>query len=70
MFLKKVGVDVYMVHLVLMITAQYRYIAMKMAMIFQDEGRDDEFQKIHLSELDRKREKEIRALCRHHNDVI
>ncbi|EGI70935.1 hypothetical protein G5I_00257 [Acromyrmex echinatior] len=69
-FLKKASVDVYMVHLVLMITAQYRYIAVKMAVIFQDEGRDDESQKIHFSELDRKKEKEIRTLCRHHNDVI
>lgn len=70
MFLKKAGMDVYMVHLVLMITAQYRYIALKIAMIFQKENEDDDSQKKHFPRLNRRIEKEIRALCRHHNDVM
>jgi len=30
----------------------------------------DEFQMIHSPKLDRRKEKQIRALCRHHNDVL
>ncbi|KAL6427629.1 hypothetical protein ACFW04_008832 [Cataglyphis niger] len=67
MFLKKVGVDVYMVHLVLMTTAQYRYIAVKIAMIFQE---SDENNGEHPFESNQKTEKEIIKLCRHHNTVI
>lgn len=67
MFLKKVGVDVYMVHLVLMTTAQYRYIAVKIAMIFQE---SDENNGEHSFESNQKTEKEIIKLCRHHNTVI
>lgn len=70
MFLKKVGVDVYMVHMVLMITAQYRYIALKMAIIFQEENKNDESQERYSPRLNRRKEKRIRALCQHHNDVI
>ncbi|XP_011688657.1 PREDICTED: uncharacterized protein LOC105450501 isoform X2 [Wasmannia auropunctata] len=70
MFLKKVGVDVYMVHLVLLITVQYRYIALKIAMIFQEENESDESQRKHSPGLARRKEKEIRALCRHHNDLV
>ncbi|XP_071637856.1 uncharacterized protein [Temnothorax longispinosus] len=69
-FLKKVGVDVYMVHLVLMITAQYRYIALKIAVIFQEEDEGDESLKKHSPGINRRKEEEIRALCRHHNDVV
>lgn len=67
MFLQKVGVDVYMIHLVLMTTAQYRYIATKIAMIFQA---NDENNKEHSSELNQRQEKEFKVLCRHHNSVI
>jgi len=70
LFLKKIGVEVYTVHLVLMITAQYRYIALKMAMIIQEKNESDEFQNKHFSGLDRRKEKEMKALCRHHRDVI
>jgi len=67
LFLKKIGVEVYTMHLVLMITAQYRYIALKMAMIFQEKNGSDESRS---PALDRRKEKEIRALCRHHRDVL
>ncbi|XP_072760429.1 uncharacterized protein [Anoplolepis gracilipes] len=67
MFLKKVGVDVYMVHLVLMTTAQYRYIAVKIAMIFQENDKDNKEQ---FSGSNQRKEKEISLLCRHHNMVI
>ncbi|XP_067207056.1 uncharacterized protein [Linepithema humile] len=68
MFLKKASVDVYMIHMILMITAQYRYIAIKYAMIFQGENGDSE--QTYSAEVEQRKEKEIRALCRHHNALI
>lgn len=70
LFLKKVGVDVYMVHMVLMITAQYRYIALKMAIIFQEENKNEESYEKYSLRLNHRKMEEIRALCQHHNDVI
>ncbi|KAM0725613.1 hypothetical protein ACS0PU_008339 [Formica fusca] len=65
-FVKKVGVDVYMIHVVLLITAQYRYIAMRLATIFRDGNElGEEYQS-----KNRWMEKEIVTLCRHHNSVI
>jgi len=69
MFLKKVSVEIYTVHLILMITAQYRYIALKMAVILEEEN-VGEFRKKRSPEFDRNKENEIRILCRHHNDVV
>lgn len=72
-FVKKVALDVYMIHLVLLITAQYRYIAIKLATIFRDGNPLSEFNDFHqkyYSGEDRKVEKEIIALCRHHNTVV
>lgn len=66
MFLKKVGVDVYMVHLVLMTTAQYRYIAVKIAMILEENDENEEYS----SGSNQGKEKEIKVLCRHHTTVI
>ncbi|KAL0114637.1 hypothetical protein PUN28_011737 [Cardiocondyla obscurior] len=64
LFLKKVSVDTYMVHLILMVTVQYRYFALKIAMICrEDEGKDSQ-------ELNRRKEIEIKALCRHYRDMI
>ncbi|XP_067207044.1 odorant receptor 22c-like [Linepithema humile] len=68
MFLMKVGVDVYMIHMILMTTAQYRYITIKNAMIFQGENEDSE--QTYSAEVKQRKEKEIRALCRHHNALI
>lgn len=71
-FVKKVGVDIYTIHLVLLITAQYRYIATKLATIFRDGNpqneSDDSRQEYQLKDQWIKREME--ALCRHHNSVI
>ncbi|XP_012538243.2 uncharacterized protein LOC105837747 [Monomorium pharaonis] len=72
-FVKKVGLDVYMIHLVLLITAQYRYIAIKLAAIFRDGNSLGEFDESHqkyYSGINRWVEKEVTALCRHHNTVI
>lgn len=76
LFLKKVSVDLYMIHLVLMITAQYRYTAEKIAMIFHEEEEEKERKNIKsvwdkdLSESNQKKKREILALCRHHNVII
>lgn len=73
MFLKKVGVDIYMMHLVLMITVQYRYIAVKLQKLFREENSENERDfsaECHPRRTDSWAEKEIRAICRHHNTVI
>lgn len=73
LFVKKVSLDVYMIHLVLLITAQYRYIAIKLVTIFRDGNPLSEFDEScqkYYSGADRRVEKEIIALCRHHNTVI
>lgn len=74
-FTRKVAFDVYMINLVLLMTAQYRYISTKLTTIFregiQQNGRN-EYNK------SRKRnfninlwaETEVKTLCRHHHDVI
>ncbi|XP_011688841.1 PREDICTED: uncharacterized protein LOC105450606 [Wasmannia auropunctata] len=70
-FTKKVGVDSYIINLMLLITAQYKYIALKLSMIFQDKllHSKSNTKKYHLNR-DCYAEKEIKALCRHHNTVI
>jgi len=72
MFLKKVGVDIYMVNMVLLITTQYRYIATRLAMIFREEHLQNkhESRPQYNSRRDSWAEKEVKAICRHHNTVI
>lgn len=73
-FTKKVAVDTYMIHLTLLITAQYRYIALKLSTILRGEtlrnNRDDPVGRGNYSKVDRFAEKQIRAVCRHHNSVV
>ncbi|XP_018312358.1 uncharacterized protein [Mycetomoellerius zeteki] len=72
-FVKKVGMDVYMIHLVLLITAQYRYIAIKLAVIFRDGNSLSKFDESHqkyCSGIDRWVKKEMIALCRHHSNIV
>ncbi|XP_014488821.1 PREDICTED: uncharacterized protein LOC106751992 [Dinoponera quadriceps] len=68
-FLKKCGLDMYIIHFVLMITAQYRYIATKLTTIFRDADKQCNFRKVNY-EVDHWTENEIKALCRHHINVI
>jgi len=72
LFLKKVGVDVYMIHLVLLMTAQYRYIGMKITMIFREETEhgNQDLQEKCLSVINRMQEREIIELCHYHNAVL
>lgn len=68
-FLKKGSVDIYMMHLVMMITAQHRYTAKKLAAIFRDANLLSELEQCH-PEVERWVEKEIKALCRRHTTVL
>lgn len=74
LFLKKYSVDVYMMHLVLMLTAQYRYTAERLMLLFRDlheDSRADDWRDKTLRRgTDWRMERELRALCRHHNTVL
>lgn len=72
MFIKKVALDVYMINLVLLVTAQYRYIAVKLATIFQEnipQNQRNESEKKYPA-VDSLTILKMKALCRHHNAVI
>ncbi|KAF3054464.1 Odorant receptor 297 [Nylanderia fulva] len=69
MFMKKVALDVYMINLVLLMTAQYRYIAVKLAALFREDtsqNKSKEKNNFIINSL----EKELQTLCRHHNVVV
>ncbi|EGI66379.1 hypothetical protein G5I_05106 [Acromyrmex echinatior] len=70
LFLKKFGMDVYMMHLVLMLTAQYRYTATKLAILFRDLQIYNESRKEHYPMENRRIERELRKLCLHQNIVL
>ncbi|KYN43233.1 Odorant receptor Or1 [Trachymyrmex septentrionalis] len=73
-FTKKVGVDSYIINLLLLITAQYKYIALKLSMIFQDKFLQNDHNKSDAEKCYLNRDdyvkKKIKVLCRHHNTVI
>jgi len=71
-FVKKVSMDSYIINLILLITAQYRYMTLKLSAIFQDQVSWDSNspdERKH-SARERRVERNIKALCRHHNNVI
>jgi len=72
MFIKKVALDVYMINLVLLVTAQYRYIAIKLATIFRENTPQNQCNESEeeYSPLDSLTVLKMKALCRHHNAVI
>jgi len=73
-FSKKIGMDSYMINLILLLTAQYKYIALKLSMIFQDRSLHSDHSRSNTEKFyvnrDYYAEKEIKILCRHHNMVI
>ncbi|XP_071637841.1 uncharacterized protein [Temnothorax longispinosus] len=72
MFLKKVSMDVYIINLVLLLTAQYRYIAVELAKILRNDASKNEnyeSQKEYYS-INLLAEKKMKVLCRHHNTII
>ncbi|KYM99041.1 hypothetical protein ALC62_10233 [Cyphomyrmex costatus] len=73
MFIKKVALDVYMINLVLLVTAQYRYIAVKLTTIFRENIPQDQHNKFvkEYSTVDSLAVlMKMKALCRHHNTVV
>lgn len=70
---KKVGLDVYMIHLVLLMTAQYRYIGIKLAEIFRrgnfTRGNDVSLKGSYF-EVNQLAERQMKALCRRHYAVV
>ncbi|KAL6259512.1 hypothetical protein P5V15_009429 [Pogonomyrmex californicus] len=69
LFLKKFGVDIYMIHLVLMLTVQYRYTAAKLTILCQDQNFQNKSPNKYSME-NRWIKKELRELCRHQNTVL
>ncbi|XP_011152076.2 odorant receptor 22c isoform X1 [Harpegnathos saltator] len=73
-FTKKVAVDSYTIHLTLLITSQYRYIASKLSVIFRDKASrndsNDSTGNKNYSTSDLSAKKEIKAVCRHHNAIV
>jgi len=67
-FLKKVAVDVYMIYLVLLMTAQYRYIRLNIAMMFRKE--QEHAERKSSSKINRMHEREMMELCHHHSAII
>ncbi|KAF3054467.1 Odorant receptor 311 [Nylanderia fulva] len=73
-FTKKVSVDSYVINMILLVTAQYKYIALKLSMIFQDERLQNDnhssSKKTPCPEINLYAEKEMKYICRHHNVVL
>ncbi|XP_019700466.1 uncharacterized protein LOC105190823 isoform X2 [Harpegnathos saltator] len=71
-FMRKVALDVYTINLILLMTAQYRYVAMRLATIFRkniSRNQREEFRKSY-SDANTWLETEMRILCQHHNAIV
>lgn len=70
-FTKKVAADTYIIHLIMLITAQYRYTASKLSEIFRSEtSRNNLTNEANYSKVDRSVEKQIRDVCQHYNYTV
>ncbi|XP_025162886.1 uncharacterized protein LOC105184171 isoform X2 [Harpegnathos saltator] len=68
-FLKKCSLYIYMVHLVLLITVQYRYTGKRLVLIFREADEQCNNGQIN-SEADQWANDAIKALCRHHTTAV
>lgn len=69
-FLKKCGLYIYMIHLVLMMTAQYRYTAKRLATIFREaDKRCKKLGEVSYEE-NQWAENAIKELCKHHTTIV
>lgn len=71
--LKKVAVDIYILNFVMLMTAQYRYISVKLVNVFRkgnSQDNHDNFEKKSHPKTDLWIETEMKAICRHHNTVV
>lgn len=72
-FTKKVSMDSYMIHLVLLVTAQYRYVASKLSMIIQNhclQSNPDDLNKKRFFGTDEYAEKQMKTLCQRHSAIV
>lgn len=68
---KKVSVDIYIIHLILLVTAQYQYIALKFVLIFRNYSQHDNSSFLESDTgIDSSVEREMKILCRQHNDTL
>lgn len=70
-FIKKVSVDIYITHLISLITAQYQYIASRFVLIFRNCSQQDNNSFLESnSRVNSSTEKEIKNLCRQHKNIL
>ncbi|XP_024876115.1 uncharacterized protein LOC112457352 isoform X2 [Temnothorax curvispinosus] len=71
-FVKKVSVDVYITHLISLITAQYQYIGSRFVLAFRNCSQQADNCNVLESNfrVDSSIEKEIKDLCRQHNNMV
>ncbi|XP_036144272.1 uncharacterized protein LOC118646086 [Monomorium pharaonis] len=67
---KKAAVDIYMLNFVMLMTAQYRYIAVKLHKLFQEKYSQDKRANSRMKNIDLGAETEMIAICRHFNAVV
>lgn len=70
---KKVGVDTYMMHLIMLMTMQYQYFAVKLEELFQEKKSQNDHgatKEEHWHKIDQWSEKEMKALCQHYTTII
>lgn len=69
---KKLSVDTYMMHLIILMATQYQYLAVKLEELFHNkillENHNETTEEKH--KTDKWLEKEMRALCQHHTVII
>ncbi|XP_011707604.1 PREDICTED: uncharacterized protein LOC105462599 [Wasmannia auropunctata] len=69
--IKKAAVDIYMLNFVMLMTAQYRYVAIKLERVFQENSWDEHNSlKENYLRTDLWAKTEIKAICRHYTIVI
>jgi len=71
---KKVAVDIYTLNFVMLMTAQYRYIAVKLERLFRKKNLQDKRVNFQTDpwyfETDLWTETEMKAICQHHITVV
>ncbi|XP_050463998.1 uncharacterized protein LOC126858036 [Cataglyphis hispanica] len=72
--MKKAAADIYMMHLVLLMTAQYRYVAVKLRKVFQkknlQEGKIHSRKKLSSGKIDSWTEREMKSIYSHQSTIM
>ncbi|XP_039301990.1 uncharacterized protein LOC113003126 [Solenopsis invicta] len=67
--LKKAAIDIYTLNFVMLMTAQYRYIAVKLEELFREKNSLNEYN-FQMGRTDSWAEAEMKAICKHHHTVV